>query len=138
MVFLSTLALLLILDGIGSYLLSGHLFLPLELELATARAMFDHNPEVLLRPLSWLTVHCSYQEGTVHHLFKLFFGVVDHYGGLKLFSSFAGLGFVALLYSVIRRRNVLLPLWLAGVFPTFSMGSELSSGTPPPEGCTII
>jgi hypothetical protein len=95
---------------------------PFRIEKAASLGMFTFNPEAVLYPLSGLAVHCSYEEGVPNHFFKLFLGTVDHYGGLKLFSAFAPLGVVALLFSLANRRLFFLVFWLLFVFVFYQYG----------------
>ena len=106
---------LLLADALWFLHVTGHAFFLLELETAGARAMFLHNPEVVFE-LGALRLHLSYEEGVWHHFFKLFFGRVEHYEGLKLFSSFAPLGAAALVYAFVRNKLGLAVFWLLFIF----------------------
>jgi hypothetical protein len=95
---------------------------PFRIEAAASLGMFTFNPEAVLHPLTGLAVHCSYEEGVPNHFFKLFFGTMDHYGGLKLFSAFAPLGVVAMLFSLANRRHFFPVYWLVFVFFFYQYG----------------
>jgi hypothetical protein len=112
----------LLLDGMLFFLLTGHPFLVFELEMAATRDLLAANPEIVFRPLPGIAVHCSYLEGLPHHYFKLFFGAVEHYSGLKLFSLHAPLGMAGLVYAFVYRRLGVLVIWLLTVFIYFQYG----------------
>jgi 4-amino-4-deoxy-L-arabinose transferase-like glycosyltransferase len=128
LMMLLALASLLAFDALWFKKATGDVLFPLE--EAGALAMFRHNPEVVFRPFSWLAVHCSYQEGVLHHFFKLFIGRVDHYGGLKLFSAFATLGALGLALAVARREKGLLVVWMAVIFLYFQYGPRAGGWDP--------
>ncbi len=107
----AALGVLLAIDCGYSWLRWGNAGLLYELEIEGARKMFVHNPEAVFRPFSWLAIHSSYLEGVPHHFFKLFLGIVDHYGGVKLFSLLAPLGVLALGYALAIRKHLLLVAW---------------------------
>jgi 4-amino-4-deoxy-L-arabinose transferase-like glycosyltransferase len=105
-----------LLDGLYYLQKTDSFFFAFRLEHAAARAMFAGGDEALFYPFPGLVVHSAYLTGVPHHFFKLFLGTIDHYGYVKLFSSFAFLGFLATFYSVIRRRLWVLVFWLLFVF----------------------
>jgi 4-amino-4-deoxy-L-arabinose transferase-like glycosyltransferase len=91
-------------------------------ESAAHMGVFSTGPEAVFHPLPRLAVHSAYEEGVPHHFFKLFFGIVEHYDGLALFSAYAPLGIIALVFATARRRLGLLVFWVLFIFVFFQYG----------------
>jgi hypothetical protein len=92
------------------------------IERAASLGMFTFKPEAVLHPLPHVAVHCSYEEGVPNHFLKLFLGIVNHYGGLKLFSALAPMGVVALFLCLANRRLYFLVFWIGFVFVFYQYG----------------
>ncbi len=122
LVVVVTLTSALFLEGLYNLFLHRSFGWTFEIEKANSLAMFQLLPEAVFHPFSWLSVHCSFEEGVPHHFFKLFLGIVDHYDGLELFSSYALLGVIALGLALIQPRRILLGFWVLLVFFFYQYG----------------
>lgn len=104
------------LDSLYYFVKTGNVWFTLHLEQAAAKAVFGADEEALFHLFPGLVVHNAYRTGVPHHFVKLLLGTIDHYGSVRLFSTFAPLGIVAVVLALFRRRLGLLVFWLLLVF----------------------
>jgi 4-amino-4-deoxy-L-arabinose transferase-like glycosyltransferase len=104
------------LDSFYYFVQTGDAWFALHLEQASAQAVFGADQEALYHLFPGLVVHSAFRTGVPHHFIKLLLGTIDHYGSVRLFTTFAPLGIVAVVLALFRRRLGLLVFWLLLVF----------------------
>jgi hypothetical protein len=112
------------LEGLFFFGETGSFTFLFDYERAAQTGVLARQPEALFYPLPHVVAHFSYLTTVPHHFFKLFWGTIEHFGGLKLFSSLALVGVLAAFYSLLRRdaREPILLLWLLSIFLFFQYG----------------